>query len=219
LPPAGCDNDDTRLIAGFVACPKRWELAMTENSVSTTPALPAEPQRRGFLAGLVAIVAGAFITLAPLTAGSMFALDPIRRKRAKYLGSDTDGFFAVTREAELPDDGSPIRFTIKADLVDAWNLFKDRTIGTVYLRKIPAAVNSVIAFTDVCPHLGCKITYQSSAHQYFCPCHASTFDLEGAKINKIPPRNMDELETKVINGEVWVKYQDFRGGIAEKTAT
>jgi Rieske Fe-S protein len=192
---------------------------MTAPSVSTAPAPPAEPQRRGFFAKLTAIVAGAAITVAPLGFGGLFALDPVRRKRPKYQGADTDGFFPVAQEVDLPDDGTPVRFTIKADLVDAWNLFKDRTIGTVYLRKIPAAVNAVIAFTDVCPHLGCKITYQSSADQYFCPCHASTFDLAGTKINKIPPRNMDELETKVLDGQVWVKYQDYRGGIAEKTPT
>lgn len=192
---------------------------MTEHHGHHAQPTTAEPERRGFFTSFVAVVCGAIVTLTPMGMGGLFALDPIRRKRAKYLGADTEGFFPVTKEAQLPDDGTPVRFTIKADQVDAWNLFKDRTIGTVYLRKIAGATNPVIAFTDVCPHLGCKISYQSSAHQYFCPCHASTFDLEGTKLNKIPPRNMDELETKVVDGQVWVKYQDFRGGIAERTAT
>ena len=177
------------------------------------------PQRRGFLAAATAIVSGALITLTPLVAGGMFALDPIRRKRSRFLGGDPTGFLPVAKLSDLPADGTPKRFVIKADLVDAWNLFKNRTIGTVYLRQIPGATDPVICFTDVCPHLGCKINYQSSSHQFFCPCHASTFDLAGDKLNPTPPRDMDSLDVKVVDGVVWVKYQDFRSGVAEKTPT
>lgn len=182
-----------------------------------TPAVAppaASPERRGILAGLAAIITGGLITLTPLAAGVMFALDPIRRKRPRFQGADKDGFLPVAKLSELPTDGEPIRFTIKADLLDAWNLFKNRTIGTVYLRNMGGG--NVLAFTDVCPHLGCKVNYQSSSEHFFCPCHASTFNLDGEKINAIPPRNMDTLETKVQDGRVWVKYQDYRGGIEEK---
>ncbi len=190
---------------------------MTELPVTSSiaPEHPAPPARRGVLAGLAAVVTGALITLTPLSAGLMFALDPIRRRRPRFQGADKDGYLPVVNLDQLPTDGTPVRFTIRADLKDAWNLFKDRTIGTVYLRNVE---NNVIAFTDVCPHLGCKINYQSSSHHFFCPCHASTFDLDGTKVNVIPPRNMDSLPTKVENGRVWVKYQDFRGGIHEKEA-
>ena len=180
-------------------------------------AAPPTPKRRGFMAALAAIVTGGVITLTPLVAGAVFSLDPLRRKRAKFLGANQNGFLRVTELNKLPADGAPERFTIKADLIDAWNLFKDRTIGTIYLRKVG---DNVLAFTDVCPHLGCKINYQSSSHHFFCPCHASTFDLDGTKINQIPPRNMDSLDVKVDpDGSVWVKYEDFRGGVEEKIPT
>jgi menaquinol-cytochrome c reductase iron-sulfur subunit len=172
------------------------------------------PPRRGLLAGIAAVITGALITLTPLCAGVMFALDPIRRHRTKFRGATDEGFLPVTQLSELPASGEPVRFTIRADLLDAWNLFKDRTIGTVYLRNVGG---NVIAFTDVCPHLGCKVNYQSADKDFHCPCHASTFDLDGKKLNKIPPRGLDTLDVKVDpNGRVWVKYQDFRGAIAEK---
>lgn len=187
-------------------------------SAAPKPAVsPAE--RRGMLAAIAAIVSGAVLTLTPLLAGGIFSLDPIMRKRTRFLGADADGYLPVVTLDKLPADGTPVRFVIKADIIDAWNLFKQRTLGTVYLRQVPAATPPVIAFNDTCPHLGCKVNYQASAHEFFCPCHASTFGLDGSKINKIPPRNLDSLDVKIdADGKVWVKYQDFKGGIEHKEA-
>ena len=192
---------------------------MTDPTAATPSEAQSVPfQRRSIMAGIVAAVTGAIVCCAPLIAGGLFALDPIRRKRERYLGSD-EGYFPVTTLDRLPSDGTPERFTIRANMVDAWNLFKNRTIGTVYLRRMPGVSSGeVIAFTDVCPHLGCKVNYESSTNSFYCPCHASTFDLDGHKTNKIPPRNMDSLEVKVRDGEVWVKYQEFKGGVEEKKA-
>jgi Rieske Fe-S protein len=182
----------------------------------TTPS-PAE--RRGALAAIAAIISGAIVTLTPLLAGGVFSLDPVNRKRGRFRGADADGYLEVTDLSNLPDDGTPVRFPIKADIIDAWNLFKHQTLGTIYLRRVSAATPPVIAFNDTCPHLGCKVNYKASAHEFFCPCHASTFELDGTKINSTPPRNLDALDVKVdAKGKVWVKYQDFKGGIEEKKA-
>ncbi len=189
---------------------------MTEQPKTSAAAPDATPpERRGFLTGLAALITGGVISLAPVVAGGIFSLDPLRRKRSRFLGGDPEGFLPVTKLADLPEDGTPMRFVITADVIDAWNLFKDRTLGTVWLRKIG---ETVIAFNDVCPHLGCKVNYQSSTKSFYCPCHASAFDLDGQKTNKTPPRNMDDLKVKVQDGEIWVKYQDFKGGVHEKKA-
>lgn len=190
--------------------------AASATAVPPTAVSPAE--RRSALAAMAAIISGAIITLTPLLAGGIFSLDPVRRKRTRFLGADADGYLPVIELALLPADGTPVRQVIKADIKDAWNIFKGRTLGTVYLRQVAGATPPVIAFNDTCPHLGCKVNYQASAHHFFCPCHASTFDLDGTKINKIPPRNLDSLEVKVQDGKVWVKYQDFKGGIEHKEA-
>lgn len=174
---------------------------------------PAPVPRRRFLVEVAAVVTGAVVALAPLAAGLAFLLDPLLRRRPTMQGASEDGFLPVATLAELPTDGTPLRFSIVADKVDAWNLFRKQTVGTVYLRQIEG---QVIAFNDTCPHLGCKVDYKSATNSYFCPCHASSFKLDGEKQNKIPPRNMDSLETRVTDGTVWVKYQNFQGGIAEK---
>jgi Rieske Fe-S protein len=56
-------------------------------------------------------------------------------------------------------------------------------------------------------------------NSYLCPCHNSTFALDG-KINdpdSPAPRGLDELAVEVRkNGEVWVKFQNYRAGVSEK---
>ncbi|NBX29412.1 hypothetical protein EBR04_03005 [bacterium] len=51
-----------------------------------------------------------------------------------------------------------------------------------------------------------------------CPCHNSEFTLDGGIVAPSPsPRPMDALECRVAkNGEVEVKWQKFRAGIADK---
>lgn len=34
-------------------------------------------------------------------------------------------------------------------------------------------------FSRKCPHLGCKLNFHSEKKVFLCPCHQSTYDLEG----------------------------------------
>ncbi len=178
---------------------------------------PVPTPRRNFLAIASSIVIGGLITLTPVVAGLGFFLNPLIRRRANFKGGDTEGFLAVTKLTDLPNDGTPLRFVLRADKIDAWNIFKNETIGSIYLRKMPG--DQIIAFTDTCPHLGCKVDYQEGKQSFLCPCHASAFELDGKPTNKIPPRGLDVLDCKTDqDGRVWVKYEDFQGGVEDKKA-
>jgi Rieske Fe-S protein len=184
-----------------------------EPAPSDTAATP-EASRRGFIAGVWSIIIGGLLALAPIAAGIVFFLDPLLRKRPTMKGGSADGFLPVAKLTELPADGTPLRFSIIADKIDKWNLFRQQTVGTVYLRNVGG---NVIAFNDVCPHLGCKVDYKGASKSFYCPCHASAFDLEGKPTNAIPPRPMDSLKVRVeSDGTVWVQYANYQRGKAEK---
>jgi menaquinol-cytochrome c reductase iron-sulfur subunit len=90
-------------------------------------------------------------------------------------------------------------------------------IGAVYLRK--TETNQVIALNVVCPHAGCFVEFNSSRKVFSCPCHNSRFSLDGAIADrKSPsPRALDALEVEIRNqSEIWVKFQNFIAGHAEK---
>ena len=168
--------------------------------------------RRGFLKKAAAALLGGIATLVPLGAGLAVWLDPARRK------TKTGGqIVRVASLSALPEDGVPRKFSVLASRVDAWNKSPETAVGAVYLLRDKGGKPR--AFNSACPHAGCFVDYVPGKSSYLCPCHNSTFALDG-KINdpKSPaPRGLDELETEVREGgEVWVKFQNYRAGVAEK---
>ena len=168
--------------------------------------------RRGFLKKLASGVIGAVITLIPAAAGLAVWLDPARRK------SNTGGqTVRVASLSALPDDGVPRKFTVLASRVDAWNKSPESAVGAVYLRREKGAKPR--AFNVVCPHAGCFVDYMEAEDGYLCPCHNSTFALDGkvSSPGSPAPRGLDELEVEIRNkSEVWVKFRNFRAGVPEK---
>jgi len=169
------------------------------------------PSRRGFLAKSLAIACGGLATLPPVVAGLWAFLDPLRRTRGAA------SFLPVADLAAIPDDGVPRQFPVIADRVDAWTGFAAEPVGAVYLRRAEGS-REVQALSATCPHAGCFIDLEKAGRCFRCPCHNSSFTLDGGIVAPSPsPRAMDELECRVgRNGEVEVKWQKFRAGVAEK---
>ena len=123
----------------------------------------------------------------------------------------------VTSLSAIPDDGVPQKFTVRSDRVDAWTTYANTPVGAVYLRRTG---DSVSALNVVCPHAGCFVGLAPDRSRFACPCHRSSFDLDGS-INdpsSPSPRDMDSLEVEIRNGdEVWIRFQNFLPGREEKT--
>ena len=169
--------------------------------------------RRGWiqrlLAGGLATVAG----IIPFGAGLAVFLDPLRRR------GTTGGFVKVTTLASVPPDGVPRRFMVLADQVNAWTRRANVRVGAVFLRR--TSEKDVRAFNVTCPHAGCTVEHAAARGAFLCPCHDSTFALDGTVNDpRSPsPRGLDELEVEVRrDAEIWVRYQNFRIGVREKVA-
>ena len=179
--------------------------------MSDTTKLPAPAGRRDFFKKFFVGVISAILGLVPVGAGLTVFLDPLRRK------SSTNGPVRVTTLDALPDDGVPRRFLVLATRIDAWNKFRQVQIGAVYLRR--TADGLIQAFNVVCPHAGCPVDFLPHRGHYLCPCHNSTFTIVGKIDDPASPaaRGLDSLEVEIRNQkEVWVKFQNFQAGPAEK---
>jgi menaquinol-cytochrome c reductase iron-sulfur subunit len=180
--------------------------------MATTDAHSRNP-RRDFLIKAAALVIGAVTVLVPLVSGLLVLLSPLRRK------SSAAGAVRVASLKTLPADGEPRKFPVLATRVDAWNRTPDVPVGAVYLRRV--GDREVRAFNVVCPHAGCFIDYRPGQDHYHCPCHNSSFTLDGKVLDpRSPsPRAMDELPVEIRgDGEIWVKFQNFRAGVKEQIA-
>jgi Rieske Fe-S protein len=153
----------------------------------------------GIGAGVAAVTAGpavAYLTF-PLTTPTTFG---------------GDAFLSVGRAAQFKE-GEPVKVDLISDTMDAWNRIKNVKIGSAWLFKKDG---KLLAYTTVCPHLGCAVDYDASVTKFKCPCHRSAFGLNGAIEDGPSPRPLDELEVKEEDGVVSVRYLRFKVGHPDK---
>lgn len=62
-----------------------------------------------------------------------------------------------------------------------------------------------VVMSNVCTHLGCRIRWIAEQQSYYCPCHNGTFAKDGSVTGGPPPRSLDRFESKVENGNLFVK--------------
>jgi Rieske Fe-S protein len=185
--------------------------------------LPVETRpndRRRFFEKVGAVIFGSVVAIFPLATGLVVFLDPARKGR-----SDTNAgrWIRLATLDALPADNLPRRFQVIDQRTDAWSKFES-PLGAVYLTRTKEKQGEKLtAFTATCPHLGCSVDYQPSTNQFGCPCHDSLFAADGTKLRdargrqSVSPRGMDSLDVEIRNGsEIWVKFEKFRSGKAEK---
>ena len=180
------------------------------------------PSRRSFVTVVAALATGAVATLTPLAVGIASFFSPLRRKA-------TASTVRVALLDQIVDDGVPRAFPVLADRVDAWNRYPAQRIGAVYLVRQPGE-KTPVAFTAKCPHAGCFIGYTPGEDAFKCPCHTSSFKLDGTRVGgdaEVSPRDMDTLTVEVRSvpagegtiDEVWVEFVDFQTGHKERIPT
>jgi Rieske Fe-S protein len=158
---------------------------------------PDEGRRRLLLVALgagTAAAAGAPVVTA--------LVDPVG-KRTVVEG---DGFVDVAALEDLPHH-KPYRAMVRADLTDAWTVYRNQDLGAVFLIRGPT--DDVTAFSTICPHLGCIVEHDDEKKQFVCPCHDSAFSEKGAVLTGPSHRGLYDLETRVADGRVLVRFQRF----------
>jgi Rieske Fe-S protein len=187
------------------------------------PHVPPPGNRRSFFTIAAALATGAVAMLTPVGVGLATFFSPLFRKSKSPS-------VRVALLDQAPDDGMPRYFPIITDRVDAWTRYPAQRIGAVYLVRQPGEAKPT-AFTAKCPHAGCSIGYTPGAKLFMCPCHTSSFNLDGTRARgdaEVAPRGMDRLPVEIRQfaaadghevAEVWVEFIDFQTGHKEAIPT
>jgi menaquinol-cytochrome c reductase iron-sulfur subunit len=195
-----------------------------DHAVEDLPNATHDAQRRSFLTRVAAIIVGGIVAVFPFAAGWGVLVDPLKRRHSGAADGnedETSGLVRICPLESLPADGMPHDFIVTTDVVDAWTRAVNQRIGEVFLTRTDVGGKpQVKAFTAACPHLGCSVEFDAEDGRFECPCHVSGFGADGQKLFGPSLRGLDELDVKLVpkNGaeQVWVRYQSFRPGIAER---
>ena len=97
--------------------------------------------------------------------------------------------------------------------------FKDKrpdlysTAGKV---NYPATTMSYVIFSSICPHLGCRFAWDTSAKRFICPCHGSQFETDGEKVAGPAPRGLDPLPFREKDGKAEVTWIQYKSGQSDR---
>jgi len=106
-------------------------------------------------------------------------------------------------------EGKPNKRDVLIQQNSGWARFN--TLRSVWIVKRD---QKTTAFSATCPHLGC--TVDASANGFACPCHGSSWNLNGERLGGPTPRGLDVLESRIDGDTLKVRYQDFKQGTADK---
>lgn len=167
----------------------------------------SQTSRRGLLtaaAGVIGIGAAATV-LGPV---AIFLGHPL----AHDTTSSSDAYLPAGPPS-LFVGPAPVKVDLFADQVDAWNRVVKVKVGSAWVMRKGA---DLVAYSTVCPHLGCGIDFDDGAKKFYCACHKSYFALDGSVENGPSPRAMDQLEVEAAEQLVSIRYQRFKQGVESK---
>jgi Rieske Fe-S protein len=156
--------------------------------------------RRDFLARTVGAVGGGVAALLGIPA-AVFVIGPSQERTA-------GDWVAVGRVDEFPV-GQPKLVNTTVSKQSGW-VVEEQELSVFVSTKDGSDFK---ALSDRCTHLACRVRYvdrtEHAEHAedpgYFCPCHNGVFDAGGEVLAGPVPRALDQLKTKVEEGQLFVK--------------
>ncbi len=122
------------------------------------------------------------------------------------LGTATSLLYPIVRYLIPPRQAEAVARKIAAAKVGelAPNSAKLFKFGSSPALLINTADGQLRAFSAVCTHLTCTVSYESDTGTLYCPCHNGRFDLAGNVISGPPPRPLEAYEIEVGSGDIFV---------------
>jgi Rieske Fe-S protein len=149
-----------------------------------------ELTRRDFIKGTAAVIGGLI--------GAVIALPSVAYLLSPALRAEEDTASIDLGPLENLPIGMPTRFEIVRTKVNGW----ERTATSYGLFVVRTSETDVRVFSDICTHLGCRVSWHADQQHYISPCHDGHFDKIGNVVSGPPPRPLDEYITKIENGNL-----------------
>lgn len=154
--------------------------------------------RRDFIKTITAMIGGLI--------GSLIGIPSIAYLLSPSLRETGDDSRIDLGPLEDYPIGVPTRYDFTLTKVNGW----ERTAVNHGLYIIRRNEGEVRVFSDICTHLGCRVTWQPDQEHYISPCHDGHFDVLGNVVSGPPPRPLDEFAAEMENGNLFVVLPPFK---------
>jgi menaquinol-cytochrome c reductase iron-sulfur subunit len=154
--------------------------------------------RRSFYSVLISALGAAMTAIAGIPAAIYLLTKP--------RNSGGTGLVEIA-DLNALQPGKPEEIVYFRIRTDAWRRVKEKT--TTWVVKSADSKN-VVAFAPQCTHLGCIYHWEGEAKSFVCPCHASSFSIDGAVLEGPAPRPLDRYVTRIERGKVLVGPEVIR---------
>lgn len=168
------------------------------------PELVAGGQDRRTFFGRVTGLAAGLISLGLGVPILSYLIAPALKKREQK-------WVEIGRIEDVPAN-KPVQLEYHQIVQDGWY----RTTIRKNVWVVKREDQTVTCWSGMCTHLGCGFDWNDSKQIFQCPCHGSQFDITGKVVGGPAPRPLDELPSKVENGELQVEYKEFKAGLPRK---
>lgn len=158
-------------------------------------ASPEELGRRRFLSGLIGVVAGLVSTIVALPAIGYIISPGLKRQGG-------ENWINLGPLASV-EPGVPTPFKWSRPIADGW--VKSTQSGTAYAVQLEGQELKVLS--DVCTHLGCRVTWHADRELFICPCHDGFFTADGRVSFGPPPKSLVDLPHRVENGQIQIRLE------------
>lgn len=156
--------------------------------------------RRDFIKTVTAIV-GAMV-------GAGIGLPSIFYLLSPSLEKTEDASLIDLGPLEKYPIGIPTRFEFTRTKVNGWE--RTATNYGLYVVRRSKSQGDVRVFSDICTHLGCRVTWHPDEGHYISPCHDGHFDIAGEVVSGPPPRPLDEFIAEIKNGNLMVSLPPIK---------
>ncbi|HBG74701.1 MAG: hypothetical protein A2X25_11760 [Chloroflexi bacterium GWB2_49_20] len=154
--------------------------------------------RRDFLKGVIGGI-GSIIAFTYGVPMIIFLISPALRKQ------ESDAWVPLGTLENIPI-GIPTPFEFTRSSINGW----ERTGISYGVFAVRKDETNIRVFSNICTHLGCRVSWHEDLQHYVSPCHDGHFDLYGNNVSGPPPRPLDEYTTKVEDGILYILTPPFR---------
>ncbi len=154
--------------------------------------------RRSFYSAAIAGLGGLITAALAVPAAAYLLIRPKSQKQSDFV--------PATDLAQL-GVGKPEEVVFRRTRVDGWRVLNEKSTAWV----VREDDQHVVAFTPQCTHLGCAYHWDEKEHNFLCPCHTSTFSIDGKVLSGPAPRPLDRYVTKIDQGKLLIGTEIQKG--------